>query len=406
MGECIELEKKFFLRCKEQLMEIIRQEKLNLIETAQELDEYFTDIHSVFIKNRVCLRIRKTNNTHMELTFKGKSSEFGNFYAKTENNLTVSINEYEQVVHFLSSLGYQSYVIVKKHREVYSTIENNIHYNIMVDDIEDIGTFVEIEILSEKGVHNVEYLTEELNKLVKKFSNINLENADMPYRDFVAKEIYNKMKIPTSLKALLIDLDGTLINSEKFFYETYKDVLWDGYSVNISYEDYENHEMAQNNNLNKDISESEIMQKIYTRYETEFSNLIGDSDTLLNFELLKMLKTQTNIKLALVTTSKEHYVNILLDKLDIRNLFDVIITRESVKNLKPAPDAYLNTIKLLQLTETEVLVLEDSERGIQAARNASLPIVGVSKFKKECSKEYYLDTFARFALIFMNHFKK
>jgi putative hydrolase of the HAD superfamily len=351
----------------------------------------------------------------MELTFKGRSSEFGNFYAKTENNLTIPINEYNQTVNFLVSLGYQSYVVVKKYRDIYSIREDNIHYNIMIDDIEDIGAFVEIEVLGKKGIHDMARLTKELNKLVTKFNHINLENANMPYRDFVAKEMYNKIKIPSGLKALLIDLDGTLISSERFFFEAYKGVLCDDYGINISYEDYETHEMAQNNNLisylkqndklHIDISEPEIMQKIYIRYETEFSNLIGDSETLLNFELLKMLKSQTHIKLALVTTSKEHFVNILLDRLDIRNLFDIVITRESVKNLKPAPDAYLNAIKLLQLTETEALVLEDSERGIQAARNASLSVVGLNKNKEKCAKEYYLDTFARFALIFMNHFE-
>ena len=41
-----------------------------------DVDEYFTDINSEYIKNRTCLRIRKTNNKHMEITFKGKSRKF------------------------------------------------------------------------------------------------------------------------------------------------------------------------------------------------------------------------------------------------------------------------------------------------------------------------------------------
>ena len=41
-----------------------------------DVDEYFTDINSEYIKNRTCLRIRKTNNKQMEITFKGKSRKF------------------------------------------------------------------------------------------------------------------------------------------------------------------------------------------------------------------------------------------------------------------------------------------------------------------------------------------
>ena len=41
-----------------------------------DIDEYFTDINGEYIQNRTCLRIRKTNNKSMELTFKGKSRKF------------------------------------------------------------------------------------------------------------------------------------------------------------------------------------------------------------------------------------------------------------------------------------------------------------------------------------------
>ena len=53
------------------------------------------------------------------------------------------------------------------------------------------------------------------------------------------KEIYN-------FKALLLDLDGTLINSEKAFYESFKDILKNEYSIDITMEEYKKYELEQN----------------------------------------------------------------------------------------------------------------------------------------------------------------
>lgn len=50
---------------------------------------------SIFIKNRTCLRIRKTDNENTELASKGKSNDSLERYAKIENNLDISINSYD-----------------------------------------------------------------------------------------------------------------------------------------------------------------------------------------------------------------------------------------------------------------------------------------------------------------------
>lgn len=39
-----------------------------------------------FIKNRTCLRIRKTNDLDMEITFKGRFNALTNLYSKSELN--------------------------------------------------------------------------------------------------------------------------------------------------------------------------------------------------------------------------------------------------------------------------------------------------------------------------------
>ena len=67
------------------------------IENLNEIDEYFTDIDSNFIKNRTCLRIRKNNNDNMEITYKGKSDSLLGCFCKLENNISVSKKDYNNI---------------------------------------------------------------------------------------------------------------------------------------------------------------------------------------------------------------------------------------------------------------------------------------------------------------------
>mgnify|MGYP003307848076 CR=1 FL=1 len=187
-----------------------------------------------------------------------------------------------------------------------------------------------------------------------------------------------------NLKALLLDLDGTLINSEKAFFESFKNVLQDHFNISITKEDYKKYELEQNamllkklreTNLNiKNISDKEIMSLIYNDYESEFRKIILEEEAIDNFNILKELK-KLKLTLALVTTCRRHYLNILIEELGLEKLFDIIVAREDVENLKPAPDAYLDAIKALDIDKDTSLALIDTSSPIFFASAPNLSIV-------------------------------
>ena len=94
----VETESKYYCIEPEKLID--RCEKLGLkrVNYITENDEYFTDLDSLFIRNRTCLRIRNTNNKEMEITFKGKSLELLGQYSKIENNIKALTSEYDKYV--------------------------------------------------------------------------------------------------------------------------------------------------------------------------------------------------------------------------------------------------------------------------------------------------------------------
>jgi len=206
MAKRLEIEQKFYFKDIKSLYDLLSKNNLTKKESENisDSDEYFTDIDSEYIKNRTCLRIRKTNNTNMEITFKGKSINFSNFYAKSENNINIDINDYSNLVDMLGSLGFYSYTTVTKSREVYNKTENNIEYNVMIDKVEGIGSFIEFELLSDESI-GIENLTNTLNQFIENFKSLNLEKAMLPYRDYSAKTIYdNYLK---NKDTIIIDFD-------------------------------------------------------------------------------------------------------------------------------------------------------------------------------------------------------
>ena len=78
MSKRLEIEQKYFFKDITTFYNLLSENNLEKNENSNihDIDEYFTDINSEYIKNRTCLRIRKTNNKQMEITFKGKSRKF------------------------------------------------------------------------------------------------------------------------------------------------------------------------------------------------------------------------------------------------------------------------------------------------------------------------------------------
>ena len=395
MSKRVEIEQKFYCNNHEKLLEIINKNNLKKCSEKYESDEYFTDINSIYIKNRTCLRIRNVDNKYLELTFKGKSKELTNNYAKIENNINLDISNYDSIVGLLYSLGYFSYSVVNKNRTTYTKKVDDFEYNVMIDKIENLGDFVEFELLYYKDEKDIDYLQKELNEFVEKFKCLNFESANLPYRDFVANKTYINVLPQNKLSAILFDLDGTLIDSEQKFFESFRHVISLRYNYNISYDEYESFELKQNAKLiinlkNKGIidereSDEIIMRDVYLEYENKFMDLLDKNEVSLNFELLKQLKNK-GLRLALVSTSRKKFIDMLLAKLNIENLFEIVISREDVKNLKPSPDAYIMALNQLNISSDCCIAFEDSERGIVASKKANIKTIQVNDFIKDKTK--------------------
>ena len=90
-------------------------------------------------------------------------------------------------------------------------------------------------------------------------------------------------------------------------------------------------------------------------------------------------------KTALVTSSlREHSLAVLenISKhsspgVDIKNLFDIMVFGDEIKELKPAPDIYIEAVARLKTNPERCIALEDSEAGVASAKAAGLIVIAV-----------------------------
>jgi len=139
--------------------------------------------------------------------------------------------------------------------------------------------------------------------------------------------------------------------------------------------------------FNTDLGSSGWLQK--NGYDQQTIKKFRSARNNLLFEAFKKshpIKTSTldflsdireDFRTCLVTNSYNKTFIQLPGSNELARSFDAIAFREDYRQAKPAPDAYLSALEKMRLSPHQVIVVEDSPRGIEAAKNASLKVVAI-----------------------------
>ena len=94
-------------------------------------------------------------------------------------------------------------------------------------------------------------------------------------------------------------------------------------------------------------------------------------------ELLTSLQT-AGIPRAIGSSTERANLDCLLDMMDLRAFFDVIVSGEEVVHGKPDPSIFLLAAERLGVAPADCIVIEDALVGIEAARRAGMPVLAVA----------------------------
>lgn len=184
------------------------------------------------------------------------------------------------------------------------------------------------------------------------------------------------------INTVIFDMDGVLIDSEKFWVQAEKEVFT---SVGAIWSD----EIAEQTKGKTTRAVTELWFDLYPwegqSIEEVEQAVIDRVDELIRTEgeikkgvreVLDQLQTE-NIKVGLATNSPDSLINTVLERLEIRTYFQTIVSALHVENGKPAPDVYLRAATNLDSTPKECLVVEDSFTGITDGKAAGMTVLTV-----------------------------
>lgn len=188
------------------------------------------------------------------------------------------------------------------------------------------------------------------------------------------------------IKAIIFDMDGLMIDSERVTFEGYQEMLK---KMNLT--------MSEDfyiTLLGKPIKG--IYQRFYDVYGQDFpiESVIKDVHQYMaeRFEkegvplkkglisLLEYLKAH-HYKTIVATSSNRDRVDNILQSADIEKYFDDSICGDEVTKGKPNPEVFLKSCQKLGVNVDEAIVLEDSEAGIQASHAANIKVICIPDMK-------------------------
>lgn len=189
-----------------------------------------------------------------------------------------------------------------------------------------------------------------------------------------------------NIKAIIFDMDGILIDTERISFNAFKSVLKEY--------DYEMSEKFYLTMIGRNVKSIEQVMKAEYGQDFPFDEVYKkkvhlcvstiDRDGVIIkkgvHELIDYLN-ENNYKIAVATSTRKERAHKLLADIGIKEKVNYIICGDQVENSKPDPEIFLKAAQGLQMPVENCLIIEDSEAGVQAAVNAGIPAINVPDMK-------------------------
>jgi beta-phosphoglucomutase len=196
------------------------------------------------------------------------------------------------------------------------------------------------------------------------------------------------------MKAFIFDLNGTMIDDMIYHTRAWQTLLNDELGGNFTWEEVKPQMYGKN---------PEVLVRMFgpDRFTMDEMNRLSlEKEKKYQIEFLPHLKLlpglneflknayQQGIPMAIGSAAIPFNIDFVLDNLNIRHYFKVIVSADDVVLSKPHPETYLKAAELLNVTPADCIVFEDVPKGTEAAANAGMEAVVITTTHEQAEFNY------------------
>ena len=184
-----------------------------------------------------------------------------------------------------------------------------------------------------------------------------------------------------TIKAVVFDFDGLVVDTESVGYLTWKEIF-NAHQVDLPVERYAQlvgTNFANGYDPRRDLEERTAKAFDWEQIEAERrvrEHSLGLSLKPLPGVLERLEEARAmGLMTAIASSSQRTWINMWIDRLNLRSFFDHLSTVDDTGKVKPDPSLFLHAAENLGVDTSEALIFEDSQNGLLAAVAAGIRCV-------------------------------
>lgn len=215
------------------------------------------------------------------------------------------------------------------------------------------------------------------------------------------------------MRGYIFDLDGVIVDTAKYHFKAWQSLAK---KVGVNFDEAQNEQLKGVSRVkslekilawgNATVSDEEFVSLMASKNEEylEFIAEMDESEILPNVsEILQMLKSKGH-PIALGSASKN--AKVILERVNLIDMFDVLVDGNSVTTAKPDPEVFLKAAEGLGVKPEDCVVFEDSVAGVKAANAGHMISVGVGSPDVLKEADVVVKDFTELSEEFLENLKK
>jgi HAD superfamily hydrolase (TIGR01509 family) len=182
------------------------------------------------------------------------------------------------------------------------------------------------------------------------------------------------------IEAVVFDLDGVLIDSERVWDEARQALAEERggrWSENASRDMMGMSSPEWSHYMRDDIGIDEEPEEISAEVVRRLERIYRDELPLIEGAREAVERLAARWQLAMASSSNRELIDLVLELSGLDRLFATTVSSEEVPRGKPAPDVYREAARRLGVAPQRCAAVEDSEKGILSAKAAEMRVLAI-----------------------------